>query len=190
MDKLYIPVILATAREGRQSEYAARFVHQRLSEKSLDTEFIDVATLPSIRTVPSWEESDEQKRGAEWSQTATRADGFIIVTPEYNRGYPGELKLFLDRLYKEYNRKPVGICGVSTGIFGGARVVEALRLVAIELQMVPMRQAVYFSNVADLFDEQHNMKAEQYDGYVERVDSLCEELIWYAKALKQAREGL
>lgn len=59
----------------------------------------------------------------------TRADGLVIVSPEYNHGYPGEMKLMLDQLYKEYNRKPVGICGVSSGALGGARMVEQLRLI-------------------------------------------------------------
>ena len=107
------------------------------------------------------------------------------MAPEYDHGYPGELKMMLDMLYKEFNRKPVGICGVSAGGTGGVRVVEQLRLVAIEFQMVPIREAIYFSNVHKLFDEEGNITDESYIG---QTKSFFEELLWYARALKAARE--
>jgi NAD(P)H-dependent FMN reductase len=92
----------------------------------------------------------------------------------------------MDELYEEYNRKPIGICGTSTGRLGGARMVEALRMSVIELQMAPIRTAVYFSNIQDLFDQNGNIK----DGetYSKRLKTFFDELIWYAHALKVARE--
>ena len=92
--------------------------------------------------------------------------------------------MMLDMLYEEYNRKPVGICGVASGSMGGVRMVEQLRLVAIEFQMVPIRKAVYFSNAGKLFDEQGDIADESYH---ERMKAFFEELLWYAKALKTAR---
>lgn len=65
-----------------------------------------------------------------------QADGIVIVTPEYNRGYPGLLKYVLDTNLKEYIHKAVGICGVSAGGFGGARVIENLLPVLRELGLV------------------------------------------------------
>jgi NAD(P)H-dependent FMN reductase len=109
---------------------------------------------------------------------------FESYTP--NHGYPGELKMMLDQLYEEYNHKPIGICGVG-GMVGGSRMVEQLRLVAIELQMVPIRNAVYFPMAWSIFDEQGNPKDTQ--PYEDRLKSFFEELEWYAKALKQARES-
>jgi NAD(P)H-dependent FMN reductase len=162
---LYIPIILGTAREGRRSEQAARYVlGQAQGLESVETELIDV-------------------RGAneDFAQKAEKADGFIIVSPEYNHGYPGELKEFLDRLYNEYHKKPVGFCGVSTGGMGGARAVEQLRLVAIEFHMVPIHEALYFSNIKDGIDE---------EAFTQRAAKFFEELLWYAKALKTARENL
>jgi len=76
-----------------------------------------------------------------WSGTISRADAFIIISPEYNHGYTGVLKNALDYLYREWNNKPVGF--VSYGSTGGARVIEQLRLVAIELQMLPIRNALH-----------------------------------------------
>jgi len=89
-------------------------------------------------------------------------------------------------LYEEYNRKPIAFCGVSAGPIGGARMIEQLRLVAIELQMVPVRNAVYFGNVSDLFNEKGEVKNLSY---ADRIIKMLDELIWYARVLKYGRES-
>lgn len=180
-EKLYIPVVLGTGREERRSENVAKFVHEQV-KKLISTELIDVRDYATEHTIPSWEKSMQSEK---WRNIMVKADGLIIVAPEYNHGYPGELKILLDKLYDEYNRKPVAICGVATGGLGGARMVEMLRISLIELKMVPIRNAVYFSSVKELFDEDGNIKDESYK---ERVSGMLEELTWYAKALKTARE--
>lgn len=114
-----------------------------------------------------------------------RADGMIIVSPEYNHGYPGELKMMLDEAFKEYHQKPAAICGVSNGGLGGARMAEVLRIVLIALHMLPVSTAVYFSNIQNLFDESGAIRDESYR---EKVKKLFDELVWYARALKEARE--
>jgi NAD(P)H-dependent FMN reductase len=174
---MYIPIILGTAREGRRSEKAAQFVLRELQKQpDVETEIIDVRDYRLGAT----DDSGEQETAKKYIQKVTAADGFIIVSPEYNHGYPGELKMMLDMAYKEYNKKPVAICGVSNGGMGGVRMTEQLRLVAIELQMVPISKAVYFSNVKTLFDEQGNITDESY---YERLKKVFEELLWYTKAL-------
>ena len=100
--------------------------------------------------------SDTKKTA--WSKLASSAQGYIIVSPEYNHGYPGELKLMLDQAYKEYAHKPVGIVGVSSSVLGGARMVEQLRLVSIELSMIPVRSAVYIREIQNVLDETGNMQ--------------------------------
>lgn len=114
-----------------------------------------------------------------------RADGLIIVTPEYNHGYPGELKLVLDQLSDEYKKKPVSICAVSSGQFGGARVVEILWNVLIELQLVPVSTSVNFPYVRELFDKNENIRDQKYDKY---VSVMLNEIDWFAKTLKLGRE--
>jgi NAD(P)H-dependent FMN reductase len=180
--KLFIPIILGTARDGRRSEKAARFVLKEFQKRNeAETELIDVRDY----RIGATDDTEEQEPAKRFAAQATRADGFIIVSPEYNHGYSGELKMMLDMLYEEYNRKPVGICGVAGGGMGGVRMVEQLRLVAIEFKMVPINKAVYFSNAGKLFDEQGNITDETYH---ERMKAFFEELLWYAKALKTARE--
>ncbi|MCP6719326.1 MAG: NAD(P)H-dependent oxidoreductase [Patescibacteria group bacterium] len=178
---MYIPVILGTSRKGRQSEKVAKFMLQQASKAGLESELIDTRDFSSGVTDSTKTLPQSQKL----SEKISKADGLIIVSPEYNHGYPGELKMMLDMVYEEYRRKPIGICGVSAGSLGGAQMVEQLRLVGIELQMVPIRETVYFSQVQNLFDEGGGIKDESYYG---RIKKFLDELIWYAKALKKARE--
>ncbi|MGM0439078.1 MAG: NADPH-dependent FMN reductase [Patescibacteria group bacterium] len=153
-----IPVILSTARKGRQSEKVAAFVYEKTS---FDSEIIDVRDWmkPATKRYP-----ENQKKLQEKFQ---KADGFIIVSPEYNSGYPGELKILLDTYLDEYKDKPVGIIGVSAGSFGGIRMIEKLRPVLVNLGMVPIRKTVTFKNVNDVFDDEGNLRDDSYNKRVE-----------------------
>ncbi len=183
MEKIFIPILLGTAREGRQSEKAAKFVLEEAKKHGqFETELLDVRDFTSLAKTQGMQEEQSKK----WSEIMKRADGLIIVAPEYNHGYPGELKLMLDQLYKEYNRKPVGICGISAGSLGGARMVEVLRTALIELQMVPVRNTVYFSSIQNLFDEGLEIKD---DSYAKKLIALFDEVLWYAKALQKTRNS-
>src|SRR5256714_5452524 len=132
MPALFIPVILGTARKGRRSENAARFVFEETKKRAgVGTEFVDICNIPM-----RLDDAGEQMKDPAFSDLVTRADGLILVVPEYNHGYPGLLKHALDMNLKEYIHKAVGICGVSAGPFGGARVIEALLPVMRELGLV------------------------------------------------------
>ena len=191
MDKFFIPILLGSGRRGRLSEYAARYVLERAEVYAqFETELLDVRDFVAAPFTGRHKEGELEgvanEKAKNWSSIMSRADGLVIVSPEYNHGYPGELKLMLDQLYKEYNRKPVGICGAAGGL-GGGRMVEVLRTSLIELQMVPIRQAVYFKNVYDLFDATGKIKEPSYE---ERLKKFFDELFWYAKALKIARANI
>jgi len=178
---MYTPIILGTAREGRQSEKVANFILQEVKTAGLESEIIDVRDF-MMRATDNTQKSPLAKK---LSEKISRADGIIIVSPEYNHGYPGELKLVLDMLYEQYARKPLGICGVSAGGLGGARAVEQLRHVSVELHMIPIREAIYFPNVHELFDEKGAIKERAYSA---RVKKFLDELVWYANVLKPERE--
>jgi len=105
---LFIPVILGTARQGRESEHVARFVLEQTKKRAgVEAELIDVRNLPM-----RLDDAGEQMKDPAFSATVERCDGLILVTPEYNHGYPGLLKHALDMNLKEYIHKAVGICGV------------------------------------------------------------------------------
>jgi NAD(P)H-dependent FMN reductase len=184
MDRpLFIPVILGTARQGRESENVARFVFEQTKKRApLETELIDVRELPM-----KLDDAGEQMRDPKFSATIERCDGLIIVTPEYNHGYPGLLKHALDMNLKEYIHKAVGICGVSAGAFGGARAIEGLLPVMRELGLVAIFEDVNFGKVGTLFDEHGNLLDQNY---VHRVDKFLNELIWMARVLRYGRENI
>jgi NAD(P)H-dependent FMN reductase len=142
-----------------------------VKSKGMESEIIDVRDY-RMEATDNTKKSKEAKRLAE---KIGRADGIIMVSPEYNHGYPGELKMMLDLLYEEYKGKPALICGVSRGIFGGARMVEQLRLICVGLGMIPISSALYFGNVEE-FDE-HGAN-EHYKRSAERA---LEELMSYSR---------
>jgi len=117
----------------------------------------------------------------------SRADALVIVTPEYNHGYPGPLKHALDSNLKEYIHKAVGLCGVSAGGFGGTRVVENLLPVMRELGLVTIFWDGNFSGAHKLFDESGKILD---DAYVRRTDKFIKELVWMARTLRHGRENI
>lgn len=181
--RLFIPLILGTARRGRESEKAARLVFDQTKKRAgVETEFIDIRELPM-----KLDDAGEQMKDPKFSATIDRCDGLIIVTPEYNHSFPGLLKHALDMNLKEYIHKAVGICGVSAGTFGGARVIEQLLPVLRELGLVTIFEDVNFGRVGSLFDE-HGSLVDQ--NFVRRIDTFLDELIWMARVLRYGRENI
>ncbi|HEX8748785.1 MAG TPA: NADPH-dependent FMN reductase, partial [Pyrinomonadaceae bacterium] len=122
---------------------------------------------------------------SDFSAAVSRADGLVIVTPEYNHGYPGMLKHLLDTNLKEYVHKAVGVCGVSAGGFGGTRVIENLLPVLRELGLVAIFWDGNFSGAQKLFDPEGNLLDQSY---VKRIEKFLKELVWMSKVLRYGRE--
>ena len=180
---LFIPVILGTTRQGRASENVARFVFGELGRHSgVETELIDIRDIPLTTT-----DAGEAIKDAQFSAVIARADGLVIVVPEYNHGYPGMLKHVLDTNLKEYVHKAVGLCGVSAGGFGGTRVIENLLPVLRELGLVTIFWDGNFSAAHKLFDSEGKLLDQ---AYVSRIDKFLKELIWMSKILKYGRENV
>lgn len=178
---IFIPVILGTTRRGRASELVARFVHAELAKRvGVETELVDIRDI----RLPT-DDAGEAIKHPGFSATAARADGLLIVTPEYNHGYPGMLKHLLDTNLKEYIHKAVGLCGVSAGGFGGTRVIENLLPVMRELGLVTIFWDGNFSGAQKLFDQDGKLLDE---AYVKRIDKFLKELIWMSKVLRHGRE--
>ena len=176
---LIIAVIHGTAREQNRSIHAARFVMAELKKHGVGVKFVEPADYIIGRTEDN---PEKDPRLLLWQKIAASADAFVIVTPEYNRGYPGELKMLLDALYDEYEKKPVGLIGVSNGGFGGASVVTNILPVLKELGMVIIRETIRISKIQDVFDEEGRLKDEKY---IQRFDDFFDELLWFASLLKK-----
>ncbi len=155
-------------------------VRQLAREPGVITELIDIATLP----LPT-DDAGEAIKHFEFSSRMDRADALVIVSPEYNHGYPGLLKHVLDSCLKEYVHKAVGIAGVSAGPFGGARVIENLLPVMRELGLVTIFWDVNFTHARKLFDASGTLLDQSF---IPRIDKFLKELIWMAKTLRYGRE--
>jgi NAD(P)H-dependent FMN reductase len=180
---VFLPVILGTSRQGRLSEHAARFVFEEVSKRAdLETELIDIRHLQL-----AIDDAGEAIKHSGFSATVDRADGLILVVPEYNHSFPGLLKHVLDTNLKEYIHKAVGVCGVSAGPFGGARMIQSLLPVLRELGLVTIFWDVYFGNAGKLFDPANGSITDP--AYVGRL-KIVDELVWMSRALRFARENI
>lgn len=176
----HILIVLGTAREGRESEKVARFILEETKKTGAESEIIDVRDY-RINATDKTKKSPQAKK---LSLKVTESDALIIISPEYNHTYPGELKMMIDMIYEEYSKKPVGLCGVSSGVFGGARVVEQLRLLTSSLGMFPIKEALYFPFVQKLFDENNAIKEESFR---ERTRIFLNELISCTEEVKKSK---
>jgi NAD(P)H-dependent FMN reductase len=121
-----------------------------------------------------------------WGNKLDEADGFVMIVPEYNHGYPAVLKNHLDHVFVEVNRKPVAYVGY--GNVGGARAIEQLRLVCVELDMAPMRHAVHvLPDVMIAARQAEDYDASLFAALEPRRDLLLDNLMWWAGALAAAR---
>jgi NAD(P)H-dependent FMN reductase len=180
---LNIPVILGTTRKGRMSAHVARFVTEQLSRRDgVETELIDIAELP----MPVDDAGGEIKDPG-FSEKMDRSDGIVIVAPEYNHSFPGLLKHILDSCLEEYIHKGAGIVGVSSGPFGGTRVVQNLLPVLRELGLMTIFTDLNFSNVRKAFDDEGNLVDQ---AWTRRAGNFFDELIWMSTVLRYGRENV
>jgi NAD(P)H-dependent FMN reductase len=194
--QIKIKVIIGSTRQNRFSDKPAHWIYTEAKKKAVEVEILDLRDYP----MPFFNEpvSPAMSGGKysneivnKWSEKIMDGDAFIIVTPEYNHGYPAVLKNALDSIFPEWNRKAVGF--VSYGNAGGARSVEQLRQVVIELQMVPIRSAIHIP--VDVYMAVMNEKVpvdpdlfKPLRDRLDRIEVFLSELISMAKTLKVARE--
>lgn len=183
MAKLFLPVLLGTTRRGNYSQHAARYVLSVASEfEEVETELVNPAELD----FPA-DGNEDYAKDPRYSELTKRADGFFVVTPEYNHGIPGSLKRMLDSELENYIHKPVAMAGVSAGPWGGVRAIEAFVPIARELGLVTSFADVMFPRVQHLFDASGTPSE---DILREPVVKAWKELIWLARTLRWGRESL
>ena len=196
-EKMKIKVIIGSTRPGRFSERPARWIFEELQkEVTVEAELLDLrdfpmpffdAVMPPSMAGGVYENDVITK----WAEKVKSADGYIIVSPEYNHSFPAVLKNALDVLGAEWARKPIGF--VSYGGASGARVVEQLRLVAGELNMAPIRQAlhipvdIFMGHMMGTGPQGSEAFVPMRTGQTDHVANFFTNLLWWAEALNTAR---
>ncbi len=189
MDKPKIGLIVGSVRENRFADKAAAWISELAARRDdLAVETVDLKdyALPffSDPISPAFAPSTHPE-SRRWQAKMLELDGYVVTAAEYNRGPTGVLKNALDHAYREYNRKPIAFVGY--GGVGGARAVEQLRLIAIELQMAPIRNAVHIGG-SDFYAAIKGEKPLADMPHLEKMaQAMFDELAWWAYALKRSR---
>jgi NAD(P)H-dependent FMN reductase len=197
---LSVKVILGSTREGRFGDKPAHWILGETQQRpGVEAELLDLRDFP----LPFFDRPTSPVREGgvyanpqvqRWAEKIAPADAFIVVAPEYNHGYSAVLKNAFDHLFPEWVRKPIGF--VSYGNAGGARGVEQLRLVAVELNMWPIRTAIHLPLEIYLAAMKEPIPPNpavfeplKKHMFGDRVAPFFDDLLWAAKALKAARSA-
>lgn len=184
-----IGIVVGSIREGRFAEKAAAWIADLArAHGDFDVEILDLKDfdLPFFAepVSPAWGPS-QNPAALRWQERLAAMDGFVITAAEYNHGPTAVLKNALDYAYGEWSNKPVAFVGY--GGVGGARAVEQLRQIAIELQMAPIKAAVHVL----LPDFVALMKGEKNFSEIAHLTKgatdMLDQLSWWARALQRAR---
>jgi NAD(P)H-dependent FMN reductase len=190
MTKPRIAIILSTTRDGRFADKPGKWIADALqAHGELDAEMIDLRDhdLPFFneRATNAWVPT-QNAEGRRWQKKVAEFDGYIFVTAEYNRSVPGVLKNAIDYAYNEWNRKPAAYVGY--GSVGGARSVEHLRTICVELQMAPMRTGVHIGGTDFFAVSKGKATLESLEHLKPSVKDMLDQLAWWTRALKAARD--
>jgi NAD(P)H-dependent FMN reductase len=180
---LQIAVLEGTTRVQRESIHVARLackVGRR--QKGVEVTFVD----PVDFNFPG-DGNDPEGKDPRYTAITQKADGFLIVTPEYNHSFPGSLKRMLDSELKNYIHKPVAFVGVSSQQWGGVRAIEALVHTVREMGLTACFTDAHFPRVHTLFDADGELVDPMYEKYIERV---YDELVWMGKTMRWGRQNL
>lgn len=193
-----IAVILGSARDGRMGERVGKWVLSTVEKlDNVEFKFMDISEydLPFMREAisPRYNPNRQvEEKIAHWLEDLSWADAYLFITPEYNRSLPGELKNALDLIAHEGDRKPAGFVSYSGTPTGGLAAQQELRNAVNQLEMLPIPAFVAIPFVGEVFDEDGSL-TEQVISNGHSPDSMLgsalEQLLWYGKALKVARES-
>lgn len=178
---LRLAAIVGSTREGRFGTTVARwFVGQVESRDDFELDLIDLADLNLPANLTST--TDPVVDG--YLERLTCADGFVLITPEYNHGYPASLKQAIDLGDVQWRAKPVAFVSYG-GMAGGLRAVEQLRQVFPELHAMTIRDCVSFHNPWTMFDEDGRSHRDVGADVAAKV--MLDQLAWWAGTLRDAR---
>ncbi len=189
-----IALIIGSTRQARWADKPAQWALKKMQERrDIEVELVDLRDfdLPIFDAAASdFFVPSTDPRVVRWQETIARFDGYVFLVAEYNRSITGALKNALDQDYAGWGRKPMGAIGY--GGVGAARAIEHLRLIAVEVQMVPVRSAVHIGGSEFFRVSNYNPNPEPMEA-IEPVlagsaKDMLDQVAWYARILKQARQ--
>lgn len=184
-----IGIIIGSGLEARFGEKHELWIHEIAKQrKDFAIELIDLRdhSLPFFDDSQSVTAADQIRAKQRWADRLAPIDGLIVVTPEYNQGTSVELKIAFDIAGQKLGRKPIGFVGYG----GTGRAIEQLQLMAINLQMAPVRNAVHIGIAEFIGIWQHGKNFNDYPHLAQAAKALLDDIVWWAQALKTPRENL
>lgn len=180
----HISIISSSVREGRKSHNVSLYFENYLTEKKLaTTEIIDLKdyNFPifegTLKTL-----TNPAENVLEFAEKIKSSDGIIIVTPEYNGGYPASLKNAIDLLLEEWKHKPVGIVTVSGGPFAGSQALVSLQFTLWKMMVWTIPAVFSVPTVEEAYDEKGNALDKTKSDKLAAV--FTKELLWCIEADK------
>lgn len=188
-----IALIIGSTRKARFADIPAQWMlKQAQARDDMTVELVDLRDfdLPLFDEVASnaWAPSSDP-RAVAWQKKLAEFDGYVFVVAEYNRSVTGSLKNALDQAYVEWTHKP--FTAIAYGSVGGTRAMEHLRLIGVELQMVPTRNAVHLG-MGDFFKVHPGMggsgnMADVEANLLPAAKASLDDLVWWANATMAAK---
>lgn len=179
-EQLKLEIIIGSVRKGRFGPTVANwFASQARQVEEFEVDVIDLAGFDFPVSMAASPDVDE------FARRIDDADAIVVVTPEYNHSFPGPLKTAIDSVGKPWRAKPVAFVSYG-GMSGGLRAVEPLRVVFAEVHAMTIRDTVSFHGVWDKFDD--NGEPRDYESANSSAQVVLDQLGWWARALKSARE--
>ncbi len=192
---LNLKVILGSTRQNRFSEKPAAWLYNELQKRpGVDVELLDLRDYP----MPFLDDpvSPSMANGKypdavvmKWAAKIKEADGFLVVTPEYNHGYSAVLKNAFDHIFPEWHKKAIAFVGY--GSTGGARSIEQLRTVAVELELFSTRNSMHimWGDYMKIREAPSPVDPAVFSGKEKKKEAIFDELSWLSRELKTAREA-
>ena len=191
MSKPKIGIIVGSTRATRFADKPTEWIANiAKAHTDLDFEVVDLRDYPmpffEEATSPAWAPSQNEVAQL-WQKKVDELDGYIFIAAEYNRGPTAVLKNAIDYAYNEWNNKPAAFVGY--GGVGAARAIEQLRLHAVEMQMAPIRTGVHILMPDFVAVLQQGKRLEEFEHLNQSATAMLDQLSWWAKALKTARDN-
>lgn len=190
MEKPRIGIIIGTTRASRFGHVPAQWIFEVAARRDdIEAELVDLRDfpMPFFDEVASnaWAPSTNEV-ARRWQKKVGELDGYVFITAEYNRAPSAVLKNALDYAYPEWVRKAAAFVGY--GGVGAARAIEQLRLICVELQMAPTRTGVHIQGADFMALKRQEKKLTELAHLQQGAVATLDELVWWTKALKAARE--